>query len=222
MSRAGKNIRIMALRRRLKAIQLFVATAFLVYLPFLGKSFVHQLTLITKTVVAVPIWIYPLCFSMAAVTLWSGIYLWKRANHADQGAKGEEDIAAILSPLKGQGWQIEYGLRNRRLGDIDVFLLSPNQRAYTIDVKSHKGSVHSQDSKLYRQYGQTRYPFEKDFLSQAMQQAIAMKNKKKLRFVTPIVVFSAASVEITANPIAHVYVLGKETLLSQLRSLERA
>jgi hypothetical protein len=222
MSHAGKNIRKMALQRRFKAIQLLIATALLACLPFAGKAFVHQLALITKTVVVMPAWMYLLCFSMAGVTLWSGLHLWKRANHADQGAKGEEDIATLLTPLSNEGWHLEYGIRDRRLGDIDVFLLSPKSRAYTIDVKAHKGSVRSQDGKLYRQYGQTRYTFEKDFLSQAKQQAIAMKDKKGLRFVTPIVVFSAAKVEVTANPIAHVYVLGKENLLSQLRSLERS
>jgi hypothetical protein len=221
MSRAGKNIRNLALRRRFKAIQLFIATALLACLPFVGKAFVQQLAVIIKTAVVVPVWIYPMCFSMSALTLWGGLYLWKRANHADQGAKGEEDIATILKPLSSEGWQIEYGIRDRRLGDIDIFLISPNKRAYTINVKSHKGQVRSQDGKLYRQYGQTRYSFEKDFLSQAKQQAIAMKNQKGLRFVTPIVVFSAASIEISANPISHVYVLGKENLLSQLRSLER-
>ena len=221
MSRAGKNICSLALRRRFKALQLFAATACLGYIPFLGKTFLHQFSLTTKTAVSLPAWTYVACFSMATVTLLSGLHLWKRANHADQGAKGEEEIATILKPLLKEGWQIEYGIRDRRLGDIDIFLVSPSKRAYTIDVKSHKGQVHSQDGKLYRQYGQTRYPFEKDFLSQAKQQAIAMKEQKGLRFVTSIVVFSAASVEISANPIAHVYVLSKESLLSQLRSLER-
>lgn len=221
MALAGKNIRKLALQRRFKAIQLLIATVLLACLPFAGKAFVHQLAFITKTVVVMPVWIYLVCFSMAGVTLWGGLYLWKRANHADQGAKGEEDIATLLTPLSHEGWQIEYGIRDRRLGDIDVFLLSPKSRAYTIDVKSHKGSVRNQDGKLYRQYGQTRYTFEKDFLSQAKQQAIAMKDKKELRFVTPIVVFSAANVEISTNPINHVYVLGKENLLNQLRSLDR-
>lgn len=221
MSRAGNNIRKMALRRRFKAIQLFIATALLICLPFAGSAFTQQLAVITKTVVVVPVWMYPLCFSMAILTLWGGISLWKRADHADQGAKGEEDIASVLTPLSSEGWQLEYGIRDRRLGDIDIFLLSPSKHAYTIDVKSHKGQVRSQDGKLYRQYGQTRYPFEKDFLSQAKQQAIAIKDKKGLRFVTPIVVFSAASVEISANPINYVYVLSKENVLSQLRSLER-
>lgn len=220
MSRAGNNIRKMALKRRFKAIQLLIATALLVCLPFAGNAFIQQLAIITKTAVVMPVWIYPMCFSMAALTLWSGVYLWKRANHADQGAKGEEDIAALLKPLSQEGWQVEYGIRDRHLGDIDIFLLSPRKRAYTIDVKSHKGQVRSQDGKLYRQYGQTRYPFEKDFLSQAKQQAIAMKDQKRLGFVTPIVVFSAAKVEISANPIAHVYVFGKETILHQLRLLD--
>lgn len=220
MSRAGNNIRKMALRRRFKAIQLLIATALLVCLPFAGKAFSQQLAVITKTAIVVPAWLYLVCLSMAALTLWNGLYLWKRANHADQGAKGEEDIAAMLSPLTSEGWQMEYGIRDRRLGDIDIFLVSPNKRAYTIDVKSHKGQVRSQHGKLYRQYGQAQYPFEKDFLQQAKQQAIAMQDKKGLHFVTPIVVFSTASVEISTNPITHVYVLGKETLLSQLRSLD--
>ncbi|MBW4469048.1 MAG: NERD domain-containing protein [Stenomitos rutilans HA7619-LM2] len=178
MSRAGNNIRKMALRRRFKAIQLFIATALLACLPFAGKAFIQQLAVITNTAIVVPAWLYLVCFSMAALTLWSGLFLWKRANHADQGAKGEEDIAAMLTPLSSEGWQLEYGIRDRRLGDIDIFLLSPKKRAYTIDVKSHKGQVSSQDGKLYRQYGKKRYPFEKDFLSQAKQQAIAMKEQK--------------------------------------------
>ena len=220
MSRAGSNIRKMALRRRFKAIQLFMAAALLACLPFAGKAFIQQLAVITKTAIVVPAWIYVMCFSMAALALRGGVYLWKRANHADQGAKGEEDIATLLSPLTNEGWQIEYGIRDRRCGDIDIFLLSPKKRAYTIDVKSHKGQVRSQDGKLYRQYGQTSYPFEKDFLSQAKQQAIAMKDKKGFRFVTAIVVFSAANVEISAKPISNVYVFGKENFLSQLRSFD--
>jgi hypothetical protein len=54
MSHAGKNIRKMALQRRFKAIQLLIATALLACLPFAGKAFVHQLALITKTVVVMP------------------------------------------------------------------------------------------------------------------------------------------------------------------------
>ncbi|HEY9806143.1 MAG TPA: nuclease-related domain-containing protein, partial [Candidatus Obscuribacterales bacterium] len=92
-------------------------------------------------------------------------------------------------------------------------------RAYTIDVKSHRGEVRSDGKQLYRQYGRSQYPFEKDFLNQAARQAVAMKKLKGLTFVTAIVAFSQAKVGIKESPVAGVYILSKQNLLSELRAL---
>ncbi len=163
MSRAGKSIRSLALYRRIKALMSLGSAGILVALPLLLNSFTRQLSQITKTPILIPFWINILCFSAAGFAVWQALYWWKRANCADQGARGEEDIAETLKPLEKLGWQIEYNIRDRRLGDIDIFLLSPKGKAYTIDVKSHKGKVRSAKGQLYRQYGKSRYPFDKDF-----------------------------------------------------------
>jgi hypothetical protein len=220
MSRAGKSIRSLALYRRLKALMALGSAGILVALPLILASFVRQLSQITKTPILIPFWVNILCFSVAGLAILQALYWWKRANRADQGAKGEEDIAATLSPLEKLGWRIEYNIGDRRLGDIDIFLLSPKGKAYTIDVKSHKGQVRSAKGQLYRQYGKSRYPFEKDFLSVAKQQAIAMKDRKALKFVVPMVVFSNADVDVASNLVSGVYVLAGKSLLTWLQSLE--
>jgi len=44
----------------------------------------------------VPLPIYALFLLVALGLVVNGVYLWKRANHADQGAKGEEDAAILF------------------------------------------------------------------------------------------------------------------------------
>lgn len=210
MPRAGQNIRVMALKRRIKALSLFGMAGLLGVLPVLLPG-------ILKIPVNLPNWAYLGCFGVTVLCVIQALYLWKRANHADQGAAGEEQIAAILKPLQSQGWQVEYNIPIRGLGDVDVFLLSPQGNAYTIDVKSHQGEVHKDGKQLYRQY-ERRYSFEKDFLREAKRQAVSIKELKKLRFVTPIVAFSRANVLVGREPVAGVYVLGVSELLPFLRS----
>lgn len=217
MPQAGYNVRVLARRRRFKAVLLFLLASFWAFVPFVLPHVVK--TLLPMVPMVLPGWAYFACFVPASLSLLRAKHWWMRANHADQGAAGEEAIAAVLAPLKNQGWQVEYGIRDRSVGDVDVFLVSPQGRAYTIDVKSHRGEVRSDGQQLYRQYGRSQYPFEKDFLKQAKGQAIAMKRSKNLPFVTPIVAFSQARVEIAENPIAGVYVVTKPKLLSCLRSL---
>jgi hypothetical protein len=217
MSQPGKNVRLLALRRRTKAIALWGAAGLLIVLPFAVTFFVRSLP--SLAAVTLPMWTYIACFVLALFTLLQAQYWWKRANHADQGAAAEEEIAQVLASLENLGWQIEYGVRDRRVGDVDVFLLSPKGQAYTIDVKSHRGRVQFDGKQLYRQYGQSRKLFEKDFLKQAKHQAVVMKQRKKSKFVTPIVVFSSATIQGISNPVEGVYIIGKEKLLSCLQSL---
>jgi hypothetical protein len=206
----------MARQRRTKAVLGFAIAALWVLLPWVLP---WLLQFLFPTVVSLPSWLYLGCLVPAGFSYFRAQKLWSKANRADQGAAGEEAIAAVLTPLQSEGWQIEYGVRDRSVGDVDVFLLSPQGRAYTIDVKSHRGEVRSDGKQLYRQYGRSQYPFEKDFLQQATRQAVAMKKLKGLTFVTAIVAFSQAKVQVRENPVAKVYVVGKQDLLKCLRSL---
>ena len=217
---AGSNIRQLAWKRRVMAIQYFAGAVVLACLPFMGKPLLQQLTPIAQVTVVVPVWVYLLCFGAATLLVWGGLHLWKRAGHAAQGAAGESAVAALLKPLQASGWTIEYGFRDPRVGDIDVYLLSPSGKAYTIDVKSHGGLVKSARGKLYRQYGQqAAQPFEKDFLEQARKQAAVLQERKGLRSVTPAIVFSKAGVAVS-NPVHGVYVWRSEKAVAQLLKLE--
>ena len=121
--------------------------------------------------------------------------MWKRANHAAQGAQGEENIAQEIYQLEQEGWEINYGiLMDGRRGDIDIVCISPQRKTYVIDVKSHKGIVKTDGKRLYRYMGKKSYPFEKNFLNQVMKQALQIKQQRNLDFVTPIVAFSNAKV----------------------------
>lgn len=199
MSQPGQHIRVMALQRRLMAMFLFATAGFLVLLP----AILQPITLESFLV----------CWFLAAVVVDKGRYAWRRANQADQGAAGEEAIAQTLMPLQQQGWQIEFGVVDRSVGDIDVFLVSPQGKAYTIDVKSHRGRVTSDGKQLYRK----GKPFEKDFLAQARRQAATIAKLRQLPFVQPMVVFSNAQVNLD-QPVADVWVVDRADLIRRLRS----
>jgi hypothetical protein len=219
MPRAGQNVRVMALEHRIKALSLFGMAGLMVGFPFLLSVFLRRI-FPKVSPVTLPNFTYLIFFLLAGLIAMQACYFWIRANNATQGALGEEKIATTLKPLQSQDWQVEYNVPIRGLGDVDVFLLSPQGNAYTIDVKSHKGEVNKDGKQLYRQYGRSRYSFEKDFLREAKRQAVSMKELKKLKFVTPIVAFSSANVLVGRDPVAGVYVLGVSELVPCLRSLE--
>jgi Holliday junction resolvase-like predicted endonuclease len=208
-NQAGRNIRELALNRRIKAVSYFISAFFV----FFG-SFVVILNF------KFPPIFYLLFMIIALWLIANGAFLWKRANHADQGAKGEEDIAQALSILESQGWQLEYGMRlGNGLGDLDVFCISPQGKAFAIEVKSHRGEVISDGQELFRRMGNKKYPFEKNFITQAMKQALKIKQQKDLDFVTPILAFSTARVSIQGDKFKNVYVVEKAKLVSLLKSL---
>jgi cysteine synthase len=125
-----------------------------------------------------------------------------------------------MRALEREGWQIEYGMRlGNRLGDADIVCVSPQNNAYVIDVKSHRGEVFADGAVLSRRMGTQTYPFEKNFLAQAMQQALQVKQQKGLSFVTPIVAFSNAKVSISSGKLQKVYVVSKSQLIPLLKSL---
>ncbi len=224
---AGQNIRELAVKRRMRAINYFATAGFIIFLPFFAakafESILKPLSLNSSQPQLSLNWLlilYAVCVILALGLVIEGIFLWKRANHADQGAKGEEDTAQEMIQLEQEGWQVEYGLRlGGRLGDADIVCISPRNKAYVIDVKSHRGEVTTDGNQLYRRMGKTTYPFEKNFLEQAMKQALQVKKQKNLSFVTPIVAFSAAKVSIPSSQSKKVYVVEKSRLISLLKSL---
>ncbi len=225
---AGQNIRELALKRRLKAIISFTSAGFVIFIPTLlirvFQNFLTQLSTLSSShnqpTFNLPFAVHAL-FLFAAVGLTAnGVYFWKRANHADQGAKGEEVVALEMSRLVQEGWQVEYGMKlGNRLGDADIICISPRNRAYVIDVKSHRGEVIADGDRLCRRMGKSTYPFEKDFLVQVVKQALQVKQQKSVSFVTPILVFSDAHVSLPNGKLRNVYVVERTRLVALLKSL---
>lgn len=226
--RAGQNIRNLAFKRRMKAIMAFIAAGLVIILPVAliraFSNFMEQLSSTNGSESQISINLPPIFYVMLVVValglVASGVLLWQKADRADQGAKGEESTGQALVHLERMGWQIEYGLRlGKGLGDIDIVCISPQNKAFVIDVKSHRGTVKTDGKKLYRQMGSNQYPFEKDFLSQVMKQALQVKSQKGLNFVTPIVAFSDARVAMSSGKVRGVYVVEKARLDPLLKSL---
>lgn len=226
--RAGQNIRNLALRRRIKAVSLFVSATFFLAMPFwmvnFAKNFFEGINAKNSPDAASRIEMPPIFYLFFIVIslglVADGVYLWKRANRADQGAEGEETTSHELSELEQNGWKIEYGMRlGNKLGDADIVCISPQNKVYAIDVKSHKGDVIAKDKKLFRRMGNKNYSFEKDFIAQTMKQALQVKKQKGFKFVTPIIVFSNARVLIPSNKLANVFVVEKSELTSLLQTL---
>ena len=225
--KAGKNIRGLAINRRIDAIISFGFAGMLLCSPLFVKALENYIKQIpslnlsqAKFSLNFPPIIYVPIVILALLVIAKGVFLWKRANHADQGAKGEEDTAQEISQLEKEGWQVEFNLQlGNRLGDVDIICISPLNKAYSIDVKSHRGEVVTDGQQLYRRWGKENNSFEKNFLEQAMKQALQVKKQKNLSFVTPIVAFSKAKVSISSNKVQKVYVVEKSKLVTLLKSL---
>ena len=226
--RAGQNIRDLALERRFKAITSFIGAGLLIVLPFFVvksfNDFLQQASFSNsdqhQASINMPFVFYLAFIVMAFCLGANGVFLWQRANRADQGARGEEEIGSELSSLEREGWSIEYGMRlGNKLGDADIVCISPQGKAYVIDVKSHKGEVIADGGQLSRRMGKAKYSFEKDFITQVMKQALQVRVQKDWKFVTPILAFSAAKVSVPSNKLRNVYVVEKAKLVPLLRSL---
>ncbi|MGB2926197.1 MAG: nuclease-related domain-containing protein [Limnothrix sp.] len=206
----------MAFRRRFQAYQSFcgagilpILVVFLFPVLAIGLGFIAAIVIVAIAVFG------------ALGFIFRGIDLWQAANRADQGAVAEEGVAEALIPLATAGWELHYGMRlDEGLGDADVVCLSPKKKAYVIDVKSHRGTVIFQDHRLHRRMGRNIYAFKKDFLQVVMKQALQVRDKKKIDFVTPLLVFTRAQLAVSQKKIRGVYVVTKDDLVSKLQELE--
>jgi Holliday junction resolvase-like predicted endonuclease len=198
-------------------VQYWIAAGLVVGLPPL---LIKILMSVLKQAVPVPTNLTLFLLLIALVLTLSGIEQWKGVKRAEQGAKGEEDVAESLSGLISQGWTIEYGTQVKQWGDVDIVCISPKNRVYAIDVKSHSGTVLLEDGHLKRRIRTQISSFEKDFLKAVKGQASEIQKQKRCRFVTPILVFSRAKVMITAHQqIQGVYIVAKLQLVSLLQKL---
>lgn len=137
------------------------------------------------------------------------------------GAKAEQEVAVILQVLTSKNWQIEYNLRLKRWGDADIVLYSPKKNWYVIDVKSHKGRIVREKNQLKRYKGRYVYEFsEGDLLSKVRGQAVEVARLKQAKWVTPILCFTRAEVQMPKNNINWVYIVDKKDLIRVLEKLE--
>jgi hypothetical protein len=126
----------------------------------------------------------------------------KCAKQAERGAIAEEKTGAILEGLPEGNFIINDFNTGR--GNIDHILVGP-KGVFTLEVKSHRGTVTFDNGSLLRD-GQ---PFEKDFLKQAWAECFAVReilakwNIKEPK-AEPLLVFSNAFVKVRgkANGIA--------------------
>jgi hypothetical protein len=134
----------------------------------------------------------------------------------------ENTVAQLFRDLEQQGWKIEYSLPLPDLGNVDAFLRSPNNNYFIVMVQSYRGEVFFDEGVLKRREGMKVYDFDQDFLKLVMEQALAVKDMKRLQSVTPVLCFTDAivSIETVNNKARDVYVVKKESLVRKLARLD--
>ncbi len=124
VQKAGGTIGQLAQERRNKALQQLGTAGVLVLVSIIVSPRMGALGI--------------LVFLGAVVYSWyliaEGRKFWKMADRAEQGAKGEEIVGLLLKELEQAGWKIQYNLPIPRLGDADVFLSSPKDNHFVVDV----------------------------------------------------------------------------------------
>ena len=217
MINAGGNIRQLARRRKKQAVEKFAVAGVLIVAPFL-LYLILGLT-------GISIFIYISCWVGGAVQARKGQKLLQKAGRADRGAAAEESTALILGEVEQEGWKVEYNIPIKHWGDADAFICSPKNNCFVVDTKSNKGTVFFDGTKLMLRYGQKIYPFpkDKDILKAARGQAVTLREMKGVRFVTPVLCFTKANLDIKTidNKVENVYVLTHSSLVRMLRRLDR-
>jgi hypothetical protein len=176
--------------------------------------------------VNVGIFVYLVCFLAAVWLVLQRRELERGALKATKGADAEVKVSRLLAPLKRQGWHIEYNLKlpNRR-SDIDVFLMSPQGKAFVIEVKGHSGRgeivFDGKELKIRKGSFLKSFPENKNFLKQVTGNARALREAKRLTWVEALIVFtnSKVSIQTPDNCIQNVYVVEGSSLVEHLGKL---
>ena len=118
----------------------------------------------------------------------------KRAKQAERGAVAEEKTGAILDGLP-EGNFVVHDFDTGR-GNIDHILVGP-KGIFTLEVKSHRGTVTFDNGSLLRD----GKPFEKDFVKQAWAECFVVREilakwEIKEPMAEPLIVFSNAFVKV--------------------------
>ncbi|MFZ2225459.1 MAG: nuclease-related domain-containing protein [Candidatus Deferrimicrobium sp.] len=126
----------------------------------------------------------------------------KRAKQAERGAVAEEKTGEILDGLP-EGNFVVHDFDTGR-GNIDHILVGP-KGIFTLEVKSHRGTVTFDNGNLLRD----GKPFEKNFVKQAWAECFAVREilakwEIKEPVAEPLIVFSNAFVKVRgkANGVA--------------------
>ncbi len=110
MGRAGKYIRALAWDYRWRGFGSWALAIGCI-------SATVGLPLLLKFSLAVPLYLVGL--GVGLVLFFRGSMLFRQAARADQGAKGEEEIAKLLGHFP-KGWKTEFNRRVHGVGHIDV------------------------------------------------------------------------------------------------------
>jgi hypothetical protein len=217
MVNAGNNIRQIAQSRKKQAIGKFTIAGVLFTVPVLPYLLLDN--------IGISIFIHVGCWIYAFSSFRKGQKLLVTAQRANQGAEAEESVASILSELEREGWTIEYNIPLKLWGDADAFLRSPQGNCFVVDTKSDGGTVFFNGTVLMKRYGKNIHPFSnnKDILKAARGQAVTLKEMKGVRFVTPILCFTKATLDIQTinNKVENVYILTKDSLVRMLIRLDK-
>ncbi|HAJ57968.1 MAG TPA: hypothetical protein DCP31_00795 [Cyanobacteria bacterium UBA8543] len=220
VEKSGAYVRSLAAQRRLLKALIPALVAFFIVAPFL-VSLLFQ--------VDVGIFVYGVCFLAAAWLVFQRKQLERSARKADKGALAEEKVSQLLAPLRRQGWRVKpnHMLPNRR-SDIDFVLMSPQGKAFAVEVKGHsgRGEIVFDGKQLKIRNGSTlrSFPENKDFLKQVTGNARALKEAEKLRWVEAVIVFpnSKVSIQTIDNRVMNVYVVDGSSLVKLLEQLAKS
>ncbi len=214
---AGDNIQQLAEKRKKQAIR---------KLGMAGVLFVIPVVLyLILSIKGISIFIHIGCWFGGIILAQKGKELLLLSQRADRGAKAEKSTALVLSELEQDNWEIEYNVPLRHWGDADAFLCSPKGNCFVVDTKSNKGIVFFNGIQLMLRYGKNVYPFSnnKNILKAVRGQAVSLKEIRGLRFVTPILCFTKATLDIKIKDkkVENVYVLTHRSLVRLLRKLDK-
>ncbi len=132
-------------------------------------------------------------------------------------------VTTSFRDLQQQGWKITCNLSIPNLGNVDVFLQSPNKNSFIVNVQSYQGEVFFDEGILKRRNWSQVSDFDQDLLQLCIDQALAVKQMKRLRSVIPILCFSEAtlSIETVNNKARDVYVVKQDSLIKKLVRLDK-